>query len=307
MNVLVIGGNGFIGSHFVEHMVSNGTRVRVLDRPGSLKIEANPLVDYIYGNYSDVATLADALAGIDVAVHLASSTVPATANLDPIADIESNLVPSVKLLQQLHALNVERLIYLSSGGTVYGNSIVDPIPEEHERVPLSSYGIVKVAIENYIMAFAAQTGMKALILRPSNPYGPRQTHIGVQGVISTFFQCAIKSEPIRIWGDGNNIRDYIYIDDLVRFMKLSIESNLAGVFNVGSGHGSSVNEVLAIISAVSGIKPEIRYVPARGYDVRSAVLDISKAQTALQWNPIVSLQDGCERYWRWLTECQVNN
>lgn len=178
MNILVIGGNGFIGSHFVEAMVATGANVRVLDRPGSLRREGILSVDYLYGDFSDVATLAEALTGSDVVVHLASTTVPSTAVLDPIADIESNLLPSVRLLQQMRALNVERLIYLSSGGTVYGNTRMVPIPEEHERMPLSSYGIVKVAIENYIGAFVSQTGIKALILRPSNSYGPRQGHIG---------------------------------------------------------------------------------------------------------------------------------
>jgi UDP-glucose 4-epimerase len=307
VNILVIGGYGFIGSHFVDVIVAGGASVRVLDRPGSLRREGKLSVDYLYGDFSVVATLADALTGSDVVVHFASTTVPGTADLDPIADIESNLVPTVRLLQQMRALNVRRLIYLSSGGTVYGNTRMVPIPEEHERNPLSSYGIVKVAIENYIRAFAVQTGVEALILRPSNPYGPRQGHIGVQGVIPTFFQRILKCEPIQIWGDGNNVRDYIYIDDVVRFIALALERGLIGVFNLGSGQGSSVKDVLKIISEVTGITAEVRYLPARGYDVRSVILDITKARSALPWVPLVSLRDGCERYWRWLTEQQVKS
>lgn len=301
MNILIIGGNGFIGSHVVDTMVAEGARVRVLDRPGSLRGDGNHAVDYRYGDFSDVATLADALGDSDVVFHLASTTVPGTADMDPIADIETNLVPSVRLLQQMRALSVERLLYLSSGGTVYGNTRTVPIPEDHEREPLSSYGIVKVAIEHYIMSFSARVGIKSLILRPSNPYGPRQGHIGVQGVIATFFQRMVNGEPIKIWGDGENVRDYIYIDDLVRFMTLGVARSLTGVFNVGSGQGHSVNEVLAVIAEVSGVTPEVKYIPARGYDVRRVVLDIAKGRDALQWTPQVSLRDGCERYWRWLT------
>jgi UDP-glucose 4-epimerase len=308
VNILVIGGNGFIGSHFVDFIVAaGGASVRVLDRPGSLRREGILSVDYLYGDFSDVATVAEALTGSDVVVHLASTTVPGTGDLDPIADIESNLVPTVRLLQQMRALNVRRLIYFSSGGTVYGNTQMVPIPEEHERNPLSSYGIVKVAIENYIEAFAAQKGIEALILRPSNPYGPRQGHIGVQGVIPTFFQRILKSEPLQIWGDGNNVRDYIYIDDVVRFITLALEHSLTGVFNIGSGQGSSVKDVLKIISEVTGISAEVRYLPARRYDVRSVILDITKARSVLPWAPLVSLRDGCERYWRWLTAQQVKN
>jgi UDP-glucose 4-epimerase len=258
LNILVIGGNGFIGSHVVDAMVAGGARVRVLDRPGSLRGDKSHAVDYRYGDFSDVAILVDALADSDLVVHLASTTVPGTADMDPIADIETNLVPSVRLLQQMRALSVERLLYLSSGGTVYGNARTVPIPEDHEREPLSSYGIVKVAIENYIGSFAARAGIKSLILRPSNPYGPRQGHIGVQGVIATFFQRMVNGEPIKIWGDGENVRDYIYIEDLVRFMTLGVERSLTGVFNVGSGQGSSVNEVLAVITEVSGITPEVK-------------------------------------------------
>jgi UDP-glucose 4-epimerase len=300
LKILVIGGNGFIGSHFVDTMVNGGMRVRVLDRAGSLRGEPVPGVDYRYGDFSDVATLADALADCDLVAHLASTTVPGTADLDPIGDIENNLVPSVQLLQQMRTLKVGQLLYLSSGGTVYGNAREVPISEEHQLAPLSSYGIVKVAIENYIGAFSAQAGIKALILRPSNPYGPRQGHIGVQGVIPTFFERMVNREPIKIWGDGEHVRDYIYIDDLIRFMVLGIKSHLGGVYNVGSGQGSSIRDVISVVSAVSGITPEMIFMPPREYDVKSVVLDISKARSALLWEPQVSLRDGCERYWRWL-------
>lgn len=297
--VLVLGGNGFIGSHLVEALVANGVRVRVLSRSRCQHITPSQSVDYRYADFADSASVAETLVGVDIVIHLISTTVPATANLDPIADISGNLLLTVKLLQQMRDLGVSRLVFLSSGGTVYGDTKSVPIPEEHERNPLSSYGIVKVAIENYITMFQSQYGLESLILRASNPYGPRQGHIGVQGVIPTFFQRIIKGDEIRIWGDGSSVRDYLYIDDLVSFIVKSVNTHLAGVYNVGSGQGVSLQEVLSLVEEISGMSANVKYLPARGFDVKNVVLDITKARGALNWAPLVTLREGCDRYWKW--------
>ena len=302
MRVLVLGGNGFIGSHLVDVLVAGGARVRILDRAGSLKSESLASVEYRFGNFLDIAFLAESLADVDLVVHLISTTVPGTANLDPVGDIEGNVVGSVKLLQQMREVGVSRLLFLSSGGTVYGDTRVLPIPEGHERNPISSYGLVKVAIENYIAMFGSLYGLRSLVLRVSNPYGPRQTHIGVQGVIPTFFRRIMEGEKIKIWGDGSSVRDYLYISDLIAFMASAIREDLAGVFNVGSGQGRSVLEILKVVSEVSGCSPRVEHVVERGFDVRNVVLDISKAKKSLNWLPVVSLRSGCEKYWRWLNE-----
>lgn len=199
----------------------------------------------------------------------------------------------------MHDQGVSRLVFLSSGGTVYGDAKTIPIPEEHERNPVSSYGIVKVAIENYIAMFSSQYGLKSLVLRVSNPYGPRQGHLGVQGVIPTFFQRIITGDEIRIWGDGSSVRDYLYISDLASFIVQGITKGLAGVYNVGSGQGASLRDVLSLIEEISGISANVTFSPPRGFDVKKVVLDISKARKALDWAPCVSFREGCERYWKW--------
>ena len=197
--ILVLGGNGFIGSHLVKALVATGLPVRVLSRSRHQFEQPVQGVDYRYADFADSVRVAEALIDVDVVVHLISTTVPSTANLDPVADVRGNLIASISLLQQMRELGVNRMVYLSSGGTVYGNAKIIPIPEEHERAPLSSYGIVKVAIENYITMFSSLYGLQSLIIRASNPYGPLQGHFGVQGVIATFFQRIISGEEICIW------------------------------------------------------------------------------------------------------------
>ncbi len=297
--VLVLGGQGFIGSHLVETLLGNGVRVRVLSRPGRRGLHLFSGVEYHFVDFSDSSSLAEALIDVDVVVHSLSSTVPATANLDPIADINCNLLSTVRLLQQMRDQGVSRLVFLSSGGTVYGEAKTIPIPEEHARNPVSSYGIVKVAIENYIAMFSAQHGLKSLVLRVSNPYGPRQGHLGVQGVIPTFFQRIIAGDEIRIWGDGSSVRDYLYISDLVSCIVQGITKDLAGVYNVGSGLGVSLRNILSLIEEILGISANVHYLPLRGFDVKKVVLDISKISKALDWVPSVPLREGCERYWEW--------
>ncbi len=299
IRLLVLGGNGFIGSHLVEELVAGGARVRVLSKTGCQQTHQLDGVDYRYADFADSVSVTEALVDVDIVVHLISTTVPATANMDPVADIHGNLLSSVRLLQQMRDMGINRLVFLSSGGTVYGNAKSIPITENHERNPLSSYGIVKVAIENYIEMFSMLYGLQALVLRVSNPYGPRQGHLGIQGVIPTFFQRIISGDEILIWGDGSNIRDYLYISDLVRFIVQSIKKDLKGVYNVGSGQGVALREVLSLIEEIAGVSANIKFLPPRGFDVQKVVLDIKKARRALNWKPEVPLREGCERYWKW--------
>lgn len=301
MRALVIGGNGFIGSHIVDSLLLSGQKVRVFDR--GVELYRAPLVgvDYRLADFGDTPALAEALEGVDVVYHLVSTTVPSTSNLDPVADIQGNLINTVRLLQLMVQKGVSRIVYLSSGGTVYGIPDVTPIPEEHPLRPICSYGVVKVAIENYLFMYQSLHGIQPVVLRASNPYGERQGHAGVQGVISTFLQKINNDERIEIWGDGSVIRDFVHVSDLARLCVLAGDSDFCGILNAGSGVGHSVRDVLNISMRTSGCIGEPIYKAGRAYDVPEVVLDVSKAKAVLGWLPRVGLPEGVAQTWTWFS------
>jgi len=300
MKALVIGGNGFIGSHVVDYLLEQGCSVRVYDR--SLEYYRDPLphVDYRLAEFNDTPALAEALEGIDVVYHFVSTTVPSTSNKAPIFDVESNLIGTIKLLNLMRDSSVRQIIYLSSGGTVYGIPSQSPVPESHPLQPICSYGVVKVAIENYLYMYHHLYDIKFSVLRVSNPYGERQGHSGVQGVIGTFIGKVLNGESIDIWGDGSIVRDYIYVHDLAKLCVLVGLSETNGVFNVGSGRGKSINEVVDILSVVSGHKIVPKYHSKRAFDIPHVVLDITSIEEQFSWTPDVSLTLGIEKTWKWM-------
>jgi UDP-glucose 4-epimerase len=300
MRALVLGGSGFIGSHLVDALRADGHRVRIFDRqPDRFRDELKG-VDYRYGSLGDVADVAEALAGIDVVFHLVSTSVPSTSNLDPVADVQGNLVPAIQLLDQMRRLDVRRIVFLSSGGTVYGNPTTSPVTEAHSMNPICSYGVVKVAIENYLFMYRDLYGIEPIVVRPSNPVGPRQGHLGVQGVVPTFLRRLLDGDPITVWGDGTVVRDYIDISDLALLCARAGGSDAVGVFNAGSGVGTSIRDVLSIIESVTGRQAEVEYQPARQFDVQSIVLDNGLARRTFGWSPTVPLDESIRRLWSWL-------
>lgn len=300
MRALVLGGGGFLGSHLVDALITEGHDVRVLDRAAEQHRTTPDAVDYRLGDLADPAVLAEALQDVHTVYHLASTTVPSTSNLDPAADITTNLIPGVHLFEQLVRLDVRRIVFLSSGGTVYGNPRRVPVSVEHPVSPRCSYGVVKLALEHYLGMFQELYGLSPTILRASNPYGPRQGHLGVQGAIATFLDRLITGEPIRIWGDGHVVRDYLYVTDLARLCVLAGESAMEGTYNAGSGIGSSLNGLLETVEEVTGKHAEVHFGASRSLDVDRIVLDISATESAFQWRPEVDLREGIALHWDWL-------
>ncbi|HEY3383826.1 MAG TPA: NAD-dependent epimerase/dehydratase family protein [Vicinamibacterales bacterium] len=300
MRALVLGGSGFIGSHLVDALLADGHRVRVFDRQPDRLRGALKGVDYRFGSLVDVAEVAEALVGIDVVYHLVSTSVPSTSNLDPLADIQGNLVPAVQLLDQMVRFDVRRIVFLSSGGTVYGNTTASPVRETHPLRPICSYGVVKVAIENYLLMYQELYAIEPVVLRPSNPVGPRQGHIGVQGVVPTFLRRLLDGDQIHVWGDGTVVRDYIDITDLVSLCVRAGSSDAIGVFNAGSGVGTSILEVLSTIELVTGVPPNVTFQPSRAFDVQRIVLDSELARRTFDWSPSVTLEESIRRVWSWL-------
>ena len=295
MQVLVLGGNGFIGSHLVDQLLSSGNKVRVYDRGPEKFRDPLKAVEYFAGEFNDSALLAEAMNGVDIVYHLISTTVPSTSNLNPVEDINGNLINTVKLLDLMRQQEVNRIVYLSSGGTVYGKPESSPIVEEHPLRPISSYGVVKVSIENYLHMYHDLYGIDYVSLRASNPYGVRQGHAGLQGVIGTYINRLFSGSPIEVWGTGEVVRDFIYVEDLARLGVAAGHSKAVGCYNAGYGKGASILEIIDIIAGCSKIDIQPVFKPGRSFDVPHAVLNIEKAKAEFGWAPQVSLEEGIAR------------
>ena len=300
MKVLVLGGCGFIGSHIVDALLAAGQSVRVFDRQPERFRKPLAKVDYRIGNFGDRMALIEALSGMNAVIHLVSTTFPGTADLDPKTDVQDNLAGTIALLDCMVSVGVSRILFLSSGGTVYGIPKIVPIPESHPLCPINSYGIVKVAIESFLEMYRRTRGLSPVIMRASNPYGQRQGHTGVQGVITTFLSRVMADEQIEIWGDGTVVRDYLNVADLARLCVKAIRSDAQGPYNAGSGVGTSVNEIINVVRRTTGKKIEPIYKAGRSTDVPLSILDISRAQKDFVWAPTSDLDAGVAEIWAWM-------
>lgn len=302
---LVVGGNGFIGSHLSERLLREGYEVAVLDR---FKSGVNNLweisgqIEIFRGSYLDQELLRTAMEGMDYVFHYASSTTPATSIADPVYEIESNLLGSVRLLQIARDEGVKKVIFPSSGGTIYGEPKRLPVREEDCALPSNPYAISKWAVERYLHHFHELYGLDYLILRYSNPYGERQSPYGKQGVIPIFLNRIKHNQRPVIYGDGSMVRDYIYINDIIEATSILFESAIKDkVFNVGSGIGVSLNEIIKTMYSILGeeIRPIYEINSSRTY-VTSIVLDIAKIETKTGWKPSTSIEEGIRKTWIWI-------
>lgn len=302
MKVLVFGGCGFIGSHLVDALLDAGHSVRVLDHSPERFRPPLPGVDIHKAELGDEAAVRKALQGMDMVYHALSTTLPESSNRDPEADVLGNLLPMLRLLNAMKEEGVKRMVYLSSGGTVYGNTDVVPTPESQVLNPVCSYGIVKSAIEKYLFMHQHLHGLQPVVIRPANPYGPRQNPTGIQGAISTFMSRMMRGEPIEIWGDGSIVRDFFHVADLARLCVQAGDSNKTGIYNAGSGKGCSIRELVNIVAETGGFDPRVDFKPARSFDVHKVVLDISKAGRDFGWQPRISLREGILDFWQWMRD-----
>jgi UDP-glucose 4-epimerase len=292
---LVLGGNGFLGRHLVDALRARDVTVRVFDRSGR-DLPAREGVTRFQGDFASGEGLEAALAGVDIVYHLISTTIPGTSNANPVFDVESNLVGTLRLLEAMQARDMRKIVFVSSGGTVYGNPRSVPVGEDAPLQPISSYGIVKVAIEQYLRLKAVLENFDAAVLRLANPYGPGETRIGVHGVIPTFFAKTLANQPIEIWGDGSVVRDYIHVSDAVAALVQAADWTGYRLYNVGSGVGHSLNDILEIVARVTGISPNVVFHPPRSFDVQTNYLDISRITSETDWRPQVDLEQGCRLF-----------
>ncbi len=309
---LVLGGCGFLGSVVVRHLVGQGWHVRVFDKEGvdtARLLSVLPSVEMMYGDFMNIGDLGHALDDMPIVLHFIGTTIPQSSMTDIHFDIETNLLPTIRLLELMRSRPGQRLVYASSGGTVYGIAPAHrPLREIDVTEPISSYGIAKLSIEKYIRLFGYHYGLPYNILRFANPYGESQYTGRPQGAVGVFLHKVMQAEEISIWGDGSVIRDYIYEEDvaLSTATVLCMPNTFSGIYNVGTGTGTSLNQLLAIIRRVSGRDVRISYDASRSFDVPYNVLDVSKIAQETGWLPRYSLEDGIRKMVAGI-KCYVND
>lgn len=305
LRCLVLGGRGFIGTHLTDALLERGYHVVCFDRPHVEPLKpahsSNPRFRLVEGDFLSEADIAGVLPGCDACFHLVSTTLPQSSNADPVFDVETNLLGTIRLLNHAKTVGLRRLVFVSSGGTVYGAPRTVPIDEAHPTDPLCSYGIAKLAIEKYLALFEKLHGLDYRILRIANPYGEYQRTHASQGAVAVFLGKALRGEPVDIWGDGTVVRDYVYIGDVADALVRALDHDGAErIFNIGSGSGISLNGVLDTIEEVVGAPCERRYHAARAFDVPANVLSIERAVAHFGWRPRMEFVDGVRRFAAWL-------
>ena len=282
MNIILLGAAGFIGTNLTfklaEDLRNNITLVdrkkeffsNVIDR----NLKNVTIKESIFDINTDFEKL---LVGQKVVYHLISTTVPTTSNQHIAQELTANVVMTAKMLDACVICGVEKVIFISSGGTVYGKEVGCPLKETVETNPISSYGIQKITIEKLLYLYRYMYGLDYRVIRLANPYGPYQRPNGVLGAVTTFTYKALNNEEITVFGDGSVIRDFIYIDDAVKgIITIANEKSKDRIFNLGSGHGTSINQVLDCIEQTLGKKLYITYKPGRKVDVPTNFLDITR-------------------------------
>ena len=304
MRILIFGGGGFIGSAIADRLLLDGHDLRIFERPRVQpyrKFLKTECIEWLTGDLLSIHDVSNALEGTDIVIHLVASTLPKCSNDDPIYDIQSNLIASLQMLNAMVAKNIRKIIFISSGGTIYGAPMYLPIDEHHPTEPQVSYGITKLAIEKYLLLFKRMHGIKTIILRVANPFGERQRVETAQGAVSAFLYRALSGQPIEVWGDGNITRDYIYISDVAEaFACAIVYDGPNSIFNISSGVGTSLNELIALLEKALGYPIKRSHLTGRPFDVPVSILSNELARQELGWVPKIQLQKGIEKVVKWM-------
>ena len=294
-NVLLLGGGGFIGTTLANHLHKNKFNVYIISKHFPL-YKLNSEIRFYKGDIDSFELLNIVLPICGTVIHLASS-----GHIeDPLKQLEKNVIPTLNFLNILQNYKNIHLIYISSGGVVYGDSKIIPTNEGCLLNPISFYGWGKVTIETSLRIYLSKENVT--VVRPSNIYGPHQFFkSNFSGVIRTMFEHILNNTTMEIWGDGETIRDFLYIDDMISalmcLIKLPLDNN---TYNIGSGIGYSINQLKEIIESVCNKELNIIYTSGRGIDVKIFILDSSHFIKKTKWHPSISLKQGIESTWRWL-------
>lgn len=295
--ILVLGGNGFIGKYIVEKLSENDNNQIIIADYNIDGCENTPNIEYKKIDFIECQNFDEYLKNVDIVIHLISTIVPSDNNDNINKEISDNVFPTIRLLDSMLRNRTQKIVFLSSGGTVYGEHDLSPIKEEEEKNPICNYGITKLLIEKYLELYNKCYGLNYNVVRLANPYSEKIKNGKKQGIIPIVIDQILKDETITVWGDGEDVRDYIYIEDAIEaILKIMEYNGEEKIFNVGTGIGVTINELLNFIKInmdVDNIK--IQYTRSRKCDVRNNVLDISKLKKELNWEPKVGINEGIEK------------
>jgi UDP-glucose 4-epimerase len=305
-NCIIYGGGGFIGSHITDELLKHNYRITVFDLINSSRKNVRHVlgkIDFIEGDFTNKVDIRKSMKGQDYAIHLVSTTLPSSSNLNPNYDVETNLVTTINFLEEAVKQKIKKVIFISSGGTVYGNPLKIPIKEDHPTDPKCSYGIIKLTIEKYLYLYKELKGLKYKILRLSNPFGERQNPRLNQGLIAHLLYRIKHHKTIEIWGDGSVVRDFFYIKDGARAVyKALVDKSGVDLFNISSSKGYSIKQILEKFRKVLKLEFDVKYTSAREFDVPVNILDNRLAGKILNWKPETNFDEALKRTWRHILE-----
>jgi UDP-glucose 4-epimerase len=298
---LVVGGSGFLGSHVVDALLAKGHEVRILDLRPPLP-DLAPVwkgVQFLHGDMLDAGTLETAVNGCTYVFHYGTTSIPKTSIADPELD-NLNLVSTLRLLRVCRTAKVEKIVFPSSGGTVYGKPDRLPVQENAPLRPGSPYAATKIAVESHLAAAHRVHGQDYAVLRYGNPYGPRQDPAGKMGVVAVVFGLLQSGKTPTLYGDGSAVKDFFYATDAASAALAVLARSDEHVFNVGSGRGTSIRELFNAMGEVTGHPFEPQRAPSFPGDEPSYVLDIDRIRRSVGWQPRVDLSTGLRRTWEWI-------
>jgi UDP-glucose 4-epimerase len=302
MKVLVTGGAGFIASHIVDAYVERGHDVTVVDDLSSGRREnVNPKAELVVADLRDPKTVEQLRGrGFELVNHHAAQIDVRVSVADPAADAELNIVATLRLFQALVDEGVKKIIFASSGGAAYGEPQYAPQDENHPVMPVSPYGCAKAAIDSYLYYYRKIHNVRAVSLRYGNVYGPRQRKDGEAGVVAIFAGLLLEGQTARINGTGEQTRDYVFVEDVVRANMAASELDVDGIFNVGTGVETSVNELYALLSEALNIQRDPVHAPAKAGEQMRSVLDARKLRKLGNLPEPVGMREGLQRTVEWI-------